>query len=128
MITAPTNPHLVRLNSRRSLVDRGSEGIELRSLALDIAPRSDGESETMPSADATSIGVALSSMAAQGVGVSGSGPSADAASEPAGGGRGAPPEEGVGGPASEDGVCFFPLPRTRPLTQTGSAGCRDSLC
>ncbi|TBU40547.1 hypothetical protein BD309DRAFT_870044 [Dichomitus squalens] len=30
---------LVAVNSRRSLVDRGSEGIELRSFDLDVAPR-----------------------------------------------------------------------------------------
>ena len=30
---------LCRVNSRRSLVDRGSEGIELRTLDLDVSPQ-----------------------------------------------------------------------------------------
>ncbi|KAI0717262.1 hypothetical protein C8T65DRAFT_641907 [Cerioporus squamosus] len=42
-VLAPVHASVVlaALNSRRSLVDRGSEGIELRSFDLDIAPRLD---------------------------------------------------------------------------------------
>ncbi|RPD78424.1 hypothetical protein L226DRAFT_568067 [Lentinus tigrinus ALCF2SS1-7] len=49
IILAPVHANIVlcALNSRRSLVDRGSEGIELRSFDLDVAPRQEGNSETI---------------------------------------------------------------------------------
>ncbi|RPD63729.1 hypothetical protein L227DRAFT_608283 [Lentinus tigrinus ALCF2SS1-6] len=72
IILAPVHANIVlcALNSRRSLVDRGSEGIELRSFDLDVAPRQEGNSETIQFATPSGV---VSSVTPQGEEVSASG-------------------------------------------------------